>query len=93
MLSKFWPFKKKEPKIKPVKAVAVITHKSGEKISITIEGNTPELVAYIANKIKGNFDIKFSGLVKDNGELWKATDEVWKATDKVWDEFDKVFKK
>ena len=92
-LKKLWPFNKKESKRKPVKAIAVITHKSGEQIKIIIEGDTPKLVAYIANKIKGNFDIKFSGLVKDDGELWKATDEVWDEYDKVWDELDKVFKR
>ena len=92
MLSKLWPFKKKEFKRKPVKAVAIITHKSSEKIRITIEGDTPELVAYVANKVKGNFGIKFSGLVKDDNRLWEATEEVWKASDKVWDEFSKVIK-
>ncbi len=86
MLSKFWPFKKKTKQCKSYcSAIIGITHKSGEEIKITIEGETPKIVAYIANKIKSDFNINNV----NQGKMWEEADKMWEAADKVWNELDK----
>lgn len=86
MLSKLWPFKKKTKRhISYCSAVIDITHKSGEKIKITVEGETPKIVAYMANKIKSNFNINDV----DQKKMWEEADKMWEAADKVWKELDR----
>lgn len=72
--------------------MATIDHKSGEKISIIIEGETPELVAYVSNKIKRTFDLRFTGLIND-GKIWEHSDKIFNESNILFDEFDKIFRK
>jgi hypothetical protein len=102
-LSNFWPFKKKnKPHLKIISKIK-LTHKNGEIITVIVEGDTPECVSFISNKIKNDFNInkeiqekadrifsKSNQIWKESEKVWKESEKVWKESEKVWDEFDKV---
>lgn len=79
----WWPFKKRKgPSLRVVSRVK-ITHKSGEIITIIVEGNTSKYVSFISNKIKNNFGI--------NQDIWEEADKKWPELEKEWNKLDKVF--
>ncbi|CAK0752171.1 hypothetical protein CCP1ISM_450001 [Azospirillaceae bacterium] len=92
MLSKLWPFNKKKKEKKSSSYVAAIvgmTHKNGEEIKIRIEGQTPEVVAHVANRIRSSFGMK----VKEENKILEEMDKVWEESDRLWESFDKAHKK
>jgi capsular polysaccharide biosynthesis protein len=90
MLDYFKSFFKKKKPTPTVSGVIELSHKNGEKITITVTGVSSEQVAYITNRIKEVFKIPHNQI---DPKVYQDMNKVWEQTDKYWEEADKLFKK